>query len=252
MRRTALAAALIPCALLLTACGSKSASTVSVSTAGSSASEPSNAGLTQAQLKSRLQSALSTATAVHFKGTMSDSGTAATMDLQINRDGSTQGTIVSGGMTMPMIVVGGVSYVQITSSFESEIKAAAAEDPSAVSQIVVGKWISSKSALGSSVTGGLGDMTDFSAMTKDLATTSGDKFSYLGTSTVKGEAVAQYKDVSTDGGTTSTATMDIPLHGSPLPIEEDAGSQGAMFFTWNEPTKVTAPAAADVVSLPTS
>ena len=252
MRRTALAAALIPCALLLTACGSQSATTVSVSTTGGSASGPSNAGLTQAQLKSRLQTALAAATAVHFKGGSTVGSAAFSMDMQINRDGSAKGTISSTGMSMPLIVVGGVSYVQVTPSLISMMKSEAGSDASLVAQIMVGKWISSKSAIGSSMTDGLNSMTDFSQMTKDLSSSTGDTFSYLDTSTVNGQQVAQYKDVSKDTGssTTTTSTMDVPLYGSPLPVEESGSSEGTVTFVWNEPTKVSAPAAADVLSLP--
>ena len=258
LRRIVLAAALIPCALVLTACGS-SATTVSVSTAGASASAsgPSNAGLSQAQLLARFKTALAAATAIHFKGTMSGSGSTFSIDMQLNKDGSAQGTTVSGGMTIPLIAIGGVTYVQVTSSLESMIKSEMtsggdAAESALVSEIAVGKWISSKSAIGSTLSGGFGDMTDFSSMTKNLASGTDDKFTYLGTSTLNGQAVAQYKDVSTNDGSSSTATMDVPLYGSPLPIKEDAGSQGGMNFTWNQPTKVSAPAASDILDLPTS
>lgn len=249
MRRSVLAAALIPCALVLTACGSKSATTATVSTV---ASGPSNAGLSQAQLLARFKTALASATALHIKGTMSESGTSTTMDLQINKDGSADGTIVSGATTIPMIVTGGVTYVQVTPSFATTIKSQAGSDASLVSEIMTGKWISSKSTIGSSLAGSFSSLTDFSSMTSQLASGSSDKFTAMGTSTVNGQQVAQYKDVSTDGGGPTDGVLDLPLNGLALPIEEDGGSQGTVVFTWNQPTKVTAPAAADILNLPTS
>jgi len=250
LRRSVLAAALIPCALVLTACGSKSATTATV--VSSTASGPSNAGLSQAQLLARFKTALASATAVHFKGTMSESGSSTTMDLQINKDGSADGTIISGGVTIPMIVTGGVDYIQATPSLVSEIKSEAGSDAALVSEIMTGKWISSKSAIGSSMTSSFSSLTDFSSMTSQLASGSGDKFTAMGTSTLNGQQVAQYKDVSTDDSGPTDSVLDIPLNGLALPIEETAGSQGTMVFTWNQPTTVTAPAAADILSLPSA
>ena len=249
MRRTALAAALIPCALLLTACGSNSVATTAASAVAAGGS--SNAGLTQAELLARFKTALANVTALHMKGGTTGGGSSAfSMDMQINKDSSAEGTIVSTGLTMPLIVVGGVSYVQVTSSLASTLKSAAGSNASLLAEIVVGKWISSKSSIGSSMTAGLSSLTNFSQMTKQLGTASGDTFTYLDTSTVNGVQVAQYKDVSTNSGSAGTSTMDIPLNGSPLPIEETGSSEGTITFTWNEPTKVTAPAAADIINLP--
>lgn len=248
MRRTALAAALIPCALLLTACGSSGAATGTASTTGATGS--SNAGLTQAELLARFKTALANVTALHMKGGTTGGSSAFSMDMQINKDSSAEGTIVSNGLTMPLIVVGGVSYVQVTSSLASTIKSAAGSDASLLAEIVVGKWISSKSAIGSSMTAGLSSLTNFGQMTKELGTASGDTFTYLDTSTVNGVQVARYKDVSTNSGSAGTSTLDIPLAGSPLPIEESGSSEGTVTFTWNVPTKVAAPPAADIINLP--
>lgn len=249
LRRIALAAALIPCALLLTACGSNGVATTTAS--GAAAGGSSNAGLTQAELLARFKTALANVTALHMKGGTSGGGSSAfSMDMQINKDSSAEGTIVSTGLTMPLIVVGGVSYVQITSSLASTIKSEAGSDAALLTQIVVGKWISSKSAIGNSMTSGLSSLTNFGEMTKELGTASGDTFTYLDTSTVNGVQVAQYKDVSTNSGAAGTSTLDIPLNGSPLPIEESGSSEGTVTFTWNEPIKVAAPPAADIINLP--
>ena len=268
LRRTVLTAALIPCALVLTACGSKSATTAAVSSSSASsasASGPSNAGLSQTQLFTRFKAALGTVTAIHYKGTMaqgdSSSGSTASaasgsadssvsLDLQINKDGSAQGTIVTSGMTIPLITTGGATYVQVTPSFESEIKSEAGSDASVVSSIVVGKWISSKTSIGSSLAGSFDDFANFSQMTSQLASPDGDTFTYLGTSTLNGQQVAQYNDDGSSSGGPANAVMSIPLHGLSLPIEENAGSQGVLTFTWNEPTTVSPPPAADILNLP--
>jgi hypothetical protein len=255
MRRTTLAAAaLIPaCALALSACGSKSANSASAGATATVVAQ-NNAHLTQAQLMARFKTALASATALHMKGSMTDSGSTVSMDMQINKSGTAQGTITASGMTMPIISIGSTTYIQITPSYASMIKStlgAAGGDAGIATffaQLADGKWI--KSTADSSLTGGMGSLTDFSQMTKQLADTTTDTFTYLGTSTVDGQAVAQYKDVSTDGS--PTATMSIPLTGSPLPTLEDAGTQGSMVFTWDQPTTITAPPAAEVVTAPSS
>ncbi|HET9172261.1 MAG TPA: hypothetical protein VFN97_22730 [Actinospica sp.] len=255
MRRTALAAALIPCAFLLTACGS---SAPSAGSSTSVVSGSSNAGLSQAQLLARFKTALATVTALHIKGGTTTGSSPFSMDMQINKDGSAEGTIVSTGMTMPLVVVGGVTYVQITPSLAALMKSEAGADAAVAAKLVAGKWISSKSAIGSSMTQGMDSMTNFAEMTKQLGTASGDTFTYLDTSTVDGQQVAQYKDVSANSGSgsstsgSSVSTLDVPLNGTALPIEESGSSEGTVTFTWNEPTKVAAPTASDIVNLPAS
>lgn len=257
--RTMLATALIPgCALALTGCGSKASpastastgSTAAVTTAASSASD--NAGLSQSQLLSRLGTALASVTAMHMKGTMSSGGDSVSMDMQLNQDGTAQGTISVSGMTLPMIVVGSASYIQITPSYESTIKASVAssgdsQEAGFVSALLVGKWV--KLSGSDSLSQGMGGLTSFSQMKQQLESNDdSDTYTYEGKSTIDGQAVAQYKDYDKTSG---TATMSVPLTGSVLPVQLNAGSQGTMMtFTWNEPTKVTAPAADDVIVEP--
>lgn len=260
MRRTTLATvALIPaCALALTACGSQKAG----ASAGASVSVAQDAGqnnahLTQAQLLARFKTALGSATALHMKGSMSDDSSGQTvttsMDIQINKGGTGQGTISEGGMTMPVISIGSTSYVQATSSYVSLLKqgsSMAGADPALAAfytQLTVGKWL--KYTGTGAADAGFGSMLDFSQMTTQLADNKSDTFTYLGTGTLDGQQVAQYKDHSTDGSSPD-ATMSIPLTGSPLPLQEDAGKQGKMTFTWNQPTTVTAPPANEIINVP--
>lgn len=257
MRRSTLAAAaLVPaCALALTACGSKSANSLSAgATTTSTVALQNNAHLTQAQLVARLKTAMGTVTALHMKGSMTDSGSTTVMDIQVNKDGSGQGTMTVAGMTIPMISIGSTTYTQITASYANMIKSGMGSAASSTigaqftSEMTVGKWI--KYTGDSSADSALGSFSNFSDMTSQL-TDNSDTFTYLGTSTLNGQPVAQYKDVSKDGSSPA-ATMSILLTGSPLPIKEDAGSQGSVTFTWNQPTKVTAPPAADVVTMPSA
>lgn len=265
MRRSTVALALIPaCALALSACGSQKAG----ASAGASVSVvaqttgPNNAHLTQAQLLARFKTALASATAVHMQGTMKDdsSGTSVstTVDVQINKNGTGRGTIDMGGaagssgMSLPIISIGSTTYLQATASYVQMLKqgSSMATGDAALSaffaQLTPGKWLK---YTGSGSESMFGSMMEFSQMTSQLGDGSSDSFTYVGTGTVDGRQVAQYKDHSKDGSSPD-AIMSIPLTGSPLPIQEDAGSQGKMTFTWNQPTTITAPAADQVVTVP--
>lgn len=266
MRRSTLAAvALIPaCALALSACGSQKAGAsagASVAVVAQSGG-PNNAHLTQAQLVARLKAALASATAVHIQGTMKDggSGTAVStkMDMQINKDGTGRGTIDMGGavgvsdMSMPMISIGSTVYMQATASYVKLMKqgmslmSGDAAMSAFYAQLTPGKWLKYTGGSSGSM---FGQMMSFSDMADQLGGGSSDTFTYVGTGTVDGQQVAQYKDHSKDGSTPD-AVMSVALNGSPLPIQEDAGSSGRMTFTWNQPTTITAPPADEVVTVP--
>jgi hypothetical protein len=252
VRRTTLAVAvLIPaCALALTACGSSGGSTGAGAANTTAAGGQSNASLSSSEINSRIDTALKSITAMHAKGSITQSGSTITMDLQLNKDGSAQGSVGEGGTTIPLTATNGVDYFQVTPSL---VKMIEAQDSSAADQLgaelMQGHWISSQSGLGASLKSSFSSLTDLKSMTEQIS--SNDTLTYLHNGTVAGQQVAQYKDVSPDGSS-PTATISVPLTGDALPILEDAGSQGQMTFTWNEPTKVSAPPADEVLDLPSS
>lgn len=263
MRRTALSAAmLIPaCALALSACGSQKAGSASAGTsvaATNADAGQNNAHLTQAQLNARFKTALAAITAVHVKGSMMEgSGTTqnVTLDMQLNKNGTSQGTISRAGLDVPMIAVGSTLYIQATGSYEQLLKLASVElkndaaSSAFFAQLTSGKWLEYPGA--EAQQSGFGGFTDFFQTTESLSDDNADKFTYIGTATLDGQQVAQYKDHSTDSSAPD-AVMSIPLTGNPLPIQEDAGKQGKMTFTWNQPTTITAPPAAQVLKVPAS
>jgi hypothetical protein len=79
-----------------------------------------------------------------------------------------------------------------------------------------------------------------------------DTLTYLGTSTVGGQQVAQYKDKSSDTPPLVT-TLSVLLTGRARPIQGDVGSHSLMMaFVWNKPTTVSAPPASEILVLPSS
>lgn len=256
MRRTTLAAAaLIPaCALALSACGSSSGSgTTAVVNASSSAAGQNNAHLTSAQLNARIDAAVSKVTAMHIKGAMTEGGSKITFDLQLNKD-SAQGTIGEGDVSFPLIAVGGVDYFQLTPSLLKQAESTQSSNPFAKlgGAVIENRWVSSKDrSLGASLDQSFKSFTDLSSMTQQMTSSNQDTLTYLGTSTLDGQQVAQYKDKPSDGSTPVT-TLSLPLTGDALPIQEDGGSQGLMTFVWNQTTTVSPPPASEILVLPSS
>jgi hypothetical protein len=253
VRRTAFTAVLLPCALALTSCASSakssSGSTVVTSTSSSAAAGVPLTGLSQAQLTAKIKAALSSATALHIKGTMVESGQATSMDMQLNGNGSSEGTVEVEGATMPIIEVHGVTYIEFTPGYIKMMEGSGA--PGAYLAKYENKWISSQSSAGAELTQGAGSGMTFSSMTQEMISNADEKYSYLGTATLDGQQVAQYKDVDKQSG---TAILSFPIDGPALPIELNAASQGTMTLTWNVPTTITAPPASEiaVITLPTS
>lgn len=122
MRRTFLAAALAPCAFALASCSASaspgSAAPVNArstsSAAGSAvpAADGGNAGLSESQLEARITAAAANVTAIHLSGTMTDSGQSVSLDMQINKDGSAQGTVTEQGATIPVIATATATYLR--------------------------------------------------------------------------------------------------------------------------------------------
>ena len=246
MRRTALTAALVPCSLVLAAC---TANTPAPAVAASPAA-PSNANLYNDQLVARFKTAVASATALHVKGAMIESGAAVTIDLQLNRDGSAQGVLSENGATVPLIVTGGVTYIQMTSSNVAMATAGTGAEGKLAAQLLPGKWISSNTGGNSDLASELSGVT-FASLTQQL-TSGSDEFTYLGTTTLNGQRVAQYNDSPNGGSTQQNQVMSVPLTGTALPVEKTDGNGGAATFTWNKPTKISPPPASDILDLPAS
>jgi hypothetical protein len=254
MRRTVIAAAAIACPLALTACSSSPAKPASaanpsaapsVSVAASAGQGAGNEGLSNAQVTARYKSALATITAVHLKGSTSQGGQTVTLDIQINKDNTSEGSISTAGVTVPFIHAGKLGYIQYTRGLEIDAKI----DPGTqVGRFILDKWAPSNTTLGSVYNQDLASFTTYSDVAQ-IAEPSGDTYTYLGTAAIDGQQVAQYKDVPAATGD-PVVTVSFPARGAMLPLEVSAGESGELSFVWNQPTTITAPPAADVITTP--
>jgi len=98
------------------------------------------------QVESAVKSAFSGATAVHIKGTLTNSTGTLSLDLQLNKDNTASGTISEGGATIPLVAVNGKYYVQFTPQLISQSTNASVGQ---LGSALTNKWVSSDSSLAS-------------------------------------------------------------------------------------------------------
>ena len=248
----AISAALLPGVLTLGACSSSAAkpaaggvTTPGAAAATSAAANTSNVGLSSAALTAAMKTALTSATAVHVKGTVTEGGQSISMDVQLNGDGSGAGTFTIGTDQFPFIAAGGTTYIELTSGLASLAGLSTSSGPAA---LLLNKWVPSTNPQISSFTDNLSTDLSLTAFIKSNET-SGDTFTADGTSTVGGVPTAQYKDSNSNPPPT-VFEFSVPATGPALPMQEvgTGTSSGTIDFTWNEPTKVTPPPANQIYS----
>lgn len=238
----------------------KPAPAEAVMAAGSNAS---NVGLSGPQLLAAFKSAAAAGTAVHVVGQFEDAGSPYALDMNLNKSGTTAGSISQSGAAIPVRVVDDVTYIQLTPAF---LKLEAQSDPSitaGVINLVQNKWISSQSSMGRQFASSLAGLTTYdsfiatlengggssSASTGASASPSGPPAAKLsdltpaGTTTYDGKTVAVYK--SPNG---STAFFDASGPAYLEKVTTRGAQSGEITFTWNKPVKVVAPQPSEIFS----
>jgi hypothetical protein len=221
------------------------AGTAPVGSAPASAASPSaaaaqNAGLSDAALKAAFVKAADQATALHLKGATKDGTDTLQIDIQLNKTANTaEGTISMQGASFPVIAVNGVDYFQFTDSL-IKLSGAGSAGPA-----LKGKWVSSNSQYGKGLAGDLKPLFSYSGFISSFTAVDSGAFpdtTAAGTTTYNGQTVAVYK--SSDGSTAYFAASG-PAYLLDV-INSSSTSAGALAFTWNQPTTVTAPPASQI------
>jgi hypothetical protein len=216
--------------------------TGSASAAPASSAAAGNAGLGDSALRSAFSTAANGATAVHMKGSLTQNGETLGLDLQLNKNDSSQGTITIGTAQLPIKVVGGVSYLQMTPSF---VELSTKQEGMSASDLAMlnNKWVSSNTSIGKSLSDGFSQFMTFSAVIKSVSDNSdGDTATAAGTTTLDGRTVALYD-------TTQGSKLYFAATGPAYMLREDdsgADGTGTINFTWNQPATVSAPPSSQI------
>jgi hypothetical protein len=195
------------------------------------------------QVENAVKSAFSGATAVHIKGTLTNSTGTLSLDLQLNKDNTAAGTISEGGAAIPLIAVNGKFYVQFTPEMISKsTNASVGQLGSALSN----KWVSSDSSLASTMVAGIKPLLSFDSFVSSMFGQASEVPTLTGTDVVNNLPVYTYE--SADGSVVYVgkanphylARMTAPATGS-----------GSIDFTgWNQPVPVTPPPASAIYTGP--
>lgn len=254
-----ISAAVLPGLLALAACSGSSgkpaaASSASTGTApaagattGGASAQPTavtspygNVGLSSAALNAAMVAAAASATAVEITGSISSSqGQSVDIAVQLNADGTGVGNLTSPNGGIPFVSTGGVLYIQATPSFITLTGLASGSPQVAAIQ---NKWVRSTDPVATTVANGYSVFMSMKAFVAQ-SIGSGDNYVADGTSVVNGQKVANYKDMTEDSG---ALVLSVPVSGPALPVQDAETGSGSMDFTWNQPTKVTAPAAGQI------
>ncbi len=193
----------------LIAAGCSSGTTASANS-GEAAKSPST-------ILSDAKAAAQSASSVHIKGTVGGSGQTVSIDLQLNKQGDSIGSVQARGQTIKIVKVGKQLWVKQSSSPYIKIP------------------------IGSSSASQLTTIADKSALITQALKPKGT-ISKVGTSTVNGQDAIQLKDSQGNG---SLFVANSTSHPYPLKItaSKSSGNTGAVTFTdWNQTVVVKPPA----------
>jgi hypothetical protein len=189
-----------------------------------------------ATIVTQLKAAMSHATSVHLTGQLRSHGSEVDLNVSMIRSGALAGLIESGATKLDIVADGRTVYIKVTSAF---LKLAQA--PAAACSRACGKYVTEPATQAAAITG------DFS-MSSLLAGVASELPSYrrAGTAMIGGRPALDLR--GSDGSTLYVAATGTPF---PLraiaPASSDAGELN--FSQWNAVPPVTAPPAADVISL---
>lgn len=225
--------------------GSSSGSaTAGTTTSSGSGSGGSNVGLSDSAVRTAYKAAVAQGTAVKVSGSITEGTESVGLDLQLNKDGSSQGTIAEGGATIPVEVVKGVTYIQFTSAFLTATGLAGQAPAS-----IVNKWVSSNSTIGKSAAGAFASLVTYNGFLGSMGNPDdGSVLTAAGSGTANGEPAAVYS--SSKEGAKLYFAASGPMYLLQMVGASPTKASGTVNLTWNHPTTVTAPPASEIYTGP--
>jgi hypothetical protein len=231
--------------LAVTACGGTSTGTPTAAAPPTSPARPALPA--PATVAAAIKSATLSASAVHIKGTITDSGDTTSLDVQLNQDGSASGRIAESDTDITMILVHKVFYLKFT---EAMLKANGLTPTSAAGKLLLNKWVSSASKLlaGNDIISGIQPLLGYTTFIPQMVDKLGPITSKAGTpAVIDGIPVAAYNFAD---GSVADIAVTSPHYLIRL-ANTASGSGGLLDFTgWNTPVAVAPPPATDLYSGP--
>lgn len=204
---------------------------------GGGAKSNGEAGKPPADVLTDAKQAALAAESVHVAGSIVDSGTPLTLDLQLLRGTGAKGTMSENHLPFDLIRVGNAAYIRGSDAFLRKFAGAGGQ------ALLHGKWLK-----GSATTGDLAAITPLTDLAKLFKGALGahGTLKNLGETTHDGQHVVAIRD-TTRGGTLYVAARGTPY---PVALAEDKGRGELRFDKWNESVSVKAPkGAVDMAAL---
>jgi hypothetical protein len=224
MRRlSACAVSAVVLAFAVAACGGSSASS------SGGASDNGVSSKSPEQIVSAVNTAVDGVNSVHVAGSVSNSGSQTTLDLNLVNGKGGKGSMSQAGLGFKVVTVGNQVYINGSNAFWQKFGGSAA------SQLLSGKWLK---APATGQLSSIASLTNVHTLFNQLLASHG-KLAKGSTTTVNGQKVIAVKD-TTNGGTLYIATT-----GKPYPVEIiKSGSDGGKitFDQFNQPVTLAAPA----------
>lgn len=172
----------------------------------------------------------SNASSVHVKASVDQGANAIQVDVQVNKD-SADGTMVTGGMTVPIRRVGPTYYAQFTDTVLKKVHG---------SRSMLNKWVTSDSKFGSDLALAGQVFLDYDGfVAKAMGQVRSGSPTAAGSDTVDGVPVLAFR--LSDGYTADVATA-APHY----LVRLSQGADEMHFSGWGQTVPVAAPAAADI------
>lgn len=195
---------------------------------------------------SDVKTAMQSASAVHVKGTMTDSSSNISLDVQLNNNGTASGTIGMGGASYPIVLADKVVYIQFTADV---VKSAGLDATSGPGKTLVNKWVPSTSPLmsGSDLGTSVAPLLDYNQFITQIVQHIPSGTMKRGKSdVVDGTPVTDY--TMSDGTPAAIATSTPHYLMQLKPSPSDGGSGELDFTGWNQPVPVQAPSKSEIYS----
>jgi hypothetical protein len=182
------------------------------------------------------RNAVGSARSVHVVGTVINSGSRMTLDLNLVSGKGGEGSMAQNGLSFQVVTVGNEVYINGTVAFWRKFAGSAA------ARLLFGKWI--KAPASGQLATTLATLTDLQKLFKKLLSSHG-QLARGSITTVRGQRVIAVKDISNGGA------LYVAVTGTPYPIEvvkDGSGGGQVAFDRFNQPVRLTPPSNAIDIS----